>query len=281
MNTVKTIEADETSMGWQTPVPAEIAAARFYEEKFVPALFQHWSAPVIKAAGIARGHSVLDIACGTGILTREVAAIVGENVPPTGLDLSAGMLALAQELAPRIEWRQGNAQDLPYPDNSFDRVVCQFGLMFFTDRSAALAEMRRVLKPGGRLALSVWDSLENNPGFARKVEILEATAGRAAADALRAPFCLGDTVELRDLTRQAGISDFSLATHPGQACFPNIHEFVSAELRGWLPVMDVHLDEATIARVELECERHLVACHQPGNPGFVMPTSAHICSGSG
>lgn len=280
MSTVKTIRSDETTAGWQAPARAELSAARFYQEKFVPALFRQWSAPVVEAAAVTRGDRVLDVACGTGVLTRDVAAIVGVDTPPAGLDLSAGMLAIAHELAPKIEWRQGNAENLPYPDNSFDRVLCQFGLMFFADRLAALAEMRRVLKPGGRLALAVWDRLENNPGFARKVEILEATAGNAAADALRAPFCLGDTALLHDLAREAGIGGLSVETLAGRARFPNIREFVAAELRGWLPVMDVHLDEATIAKVELECERRLSAFHESDNAGFVMSTSAHILHGS-
>ena len=280
MNTVNTIKPGETTTMPPRPDDAEYKAARYYEEKFVPTLYQQWSKPLIEAAAIGRGNRVLDIACGTGVVTRDVAGIVGRDNPPTGLDLSSGMLAVARDLAPHIEWQQGDATDLPYPDASFDRVLCQFGLMFFPDRVAALKEMSRVLRPGGRLALAVWDSLDKNPGFARKVDILEHSAGRAAADALRAPFCLGDTNLLRDLANQAGLGQSELSTHAGQARFPNIHHFVEAELRGWLPVLDVHLDEATIAAIHRECEASFSSWCESGGENFVMPISAHfLCAG--
>ena len=279
MTTVETIKAPETTDLQQAASHEEISAARFYEDKFVPALFKHWSSPIIEAAATTHGDRVLDIACGTGVVTRDVAGLVGSACPPTGLDISPGMLAVAANLSPDIDWRLGDAGHLPFPDCSFDRVLCQFGLMFFPDRVRALAEMRRVLKPAGRLAVAVWDSLASNPGFAQKVEILESLAGTEAAQALRAPFCLGDTGELRALAQQAGIGDFDLSTHVGEARFPDIHEFVDAELRGWLPVMNVHLGEDLIENIHQTCKTQLGRYCSAGSGEFVMPTCAHIFSG--
>jgi ubiquinone/menaquinone biosynthesis C-methylase UbiE len=85
------------------------------------------------------------------------------------LDANPGMLAVAARLAPGVEWRQGTAESLPYSDQSFNAVVRQFGLMFFTDRRQALREMLRVLAPGGHLAVAVWDSLANTPAYAAEV----------------------------------------------------------------------------------------------------------------
>jgi SAM-dependent methyltransferase len=167
------------------------------------------------------------------------------------------MLAVAKHLAPAVEWREGVAESLPFPDQSFDAVVSQFGLMFFTDRRQALREMQRVLAPGGHLAVAVWDSLDNIPAFARLVALLEQTAGRRAADALRAPFALGDRQELASLFSDAGATSVEITTRNGTAWFPSIRTMVEAELRGWLPVVGVILTEDQIGRILQEAENAL------------------------
>jgi SAM-dependent methyltransferase len=280
MNTVKTIHQDETTRYLNLVTPAEREAAWFYEENFVPALFAPWSARTIAAAGIEPGDRVLDIACGTGVVTREIAAITGSDSPPVGLDLSPGMLTVAHSLDKRIDWRLGDAGQLPFADGSFDRVVCQFGLMFFTDRVKALAEMRRVLRPAGRLAIAVWAGLEHNPGYAEKVQVLEHIAGPAAAEALRAPFCLGDQERLLEFARAAGIGDLRIETHAGEACFGNLFEFVDVDLRGWLPVMGVHLDEITISQVQAACGPALGRYVDSQSGRITLPARALILRGS-
>ena len=257
----------------------QITAATYYEEKFVPTLFGHWSPIIVESAEIEPDQNVLDVACGSGVVTREIAKVVGRKINPSGLDISAGMIEVARSITPDIDWRVGDAMALPYADNQFDRVVCQFGLMFFPDRVQSLKEMIRVLKPGGRIAVSVWDSLDSNPGFATKVEILQKLAGTQAADALRAPFCLGDPSLIEKLATEAGLQDFDLASHEGEACFRNLREFVDAELRGWLPIMDVHLDESMIDAIYRECQASLLSGNGTDSGKFVMPTSAHIFTG--
>lgn len=166
----------------------QIDAANAYEALMVPALFGQWATKVADAAHIRPGQRVLDVACGTGVLGRELASRVGRAGIVAGLDPSPGMLEVAKQLAPAVEWRQGIAESLPFPDESFDAVVSQFGLMFFSDRRKALAEALRVLVPSGRLAVAVWDSLDNITAYAAEVALLERFAGQPAADALRAPF---------------------------------------------------------------------------------------------
>ena len=133
-------------------------AAEVYETFFVPALFAPWAPRVADAALLAPGQKVLDVACGTGVLAREAALRVAPDGTVTGLDRNEGMLAVARRAAPGLDWRSGVAEALPFPDRAFDAVVSQFGLMFFDDRAAALREMWRVLRPGGRLVLV--DSLQ-------------------------------------------------------------------------------------------------------------------------
>jgi ubiquinone/menaquinone biosynthesis C-methylase UbiE len=209
------------------------SAADVYEEFFVPALFGEWAPRVCDAASISPCESVLDVACGTGVLAREAARRTAPGGKVTGLDCNPGMLAVAGRQAPGIEWTEGMAETLPFADGSFDAVVSQFGLMFFQDRVAALAEMRRVLKPGGRLAVAVWDSQDNTPGYRAMTELLARLFGEEAADALRAPYCLGDRQALASLFDDAGIADARIETLTGTAVFPSIEAWVHTDIRGW------------------------------------------------
>lgn len=256
----------------------QVAGARAYEALHVPALFRQWCSPVLDAAGVQPGDRVLDVACGTGILAREAALRVGASGSVAGVDPGRGMLAVARELGPGIEWKEGVAESLPYPDAGFDAVVSQFGMMFFSDRQCALREMLRVAAPGGRLAVAVWEALERSEAYPIEVELLERLAGRPAADALRAPFVLGDPAELEALLRRAGVGSVAVETRRGTARFPSIRTMVEADLRGWLPVMGVELEEELIERILAEAEgalRQFVT--RDGSVEFEAP--AHIVTG--
>jgi ubiquinone/menaquinone biosynthesis C-methylase UbiE len=230
-------------------------AAEVYEEFFVPALFQQWAPRVAEAAGIEAGQRVLDVACGTGVLARTAAEWVGPGGAVVGLDLNDGMLAVAQRKAPAIEWRQGWAEALPFDDGSFDAVVSQFGLMFFEDRRAALQEMTRVLQPGGRLAVAVWDTLDRSPGYAALTELLRRLFGDQAAHALRAPFVLGDLQLLQALFAESALPEAKISTRAGTARFPSLESWIYTDVKGWT-LADL-LDEAQFERLLKEAERAL------------------------
>ena len=251
------------------------AAAQVYETFFLPALFQQWPSRVAEAARIEASDRVLDVACGTGVLARSLATRVGAQGSVTGLDLNDGMLEVARLKAPQIAWRQGRAEQLPFDNERFDAVVSQFGLMFFADRRAALQEMMRVLRPGGRLAVAVWDALDNSPGYAAMTRLLQRLFGNAVADALRAPFALGDTHLLRRTFMEAGISNVDIATHAGTARFPSIRSWVQTDVKGW--TLADRLDDTQFALLLAEAERAL----QPyaANDGTVaFDAPAHIVS---
>ena len=258
----------------------EVAAARFYEEVFVPALFAEWAPRLIDAAGVEVGDRVLDVACGTGVAVRAAAKASGSDALVTGLDLSAGMLQVARQLSPGVEWLAGDADTLSFPDASFNRVVCQFGLMFFADPVRALKEMRRVCSPGGRVAVAVWNDLAHNPGFSDKVDVLERLAGAAAADALRAPFCLGDRETLMRHASDARLNAVSIDVCSGNARFNSIAEFVDTELEAWLPVMGVELDAATKRNIHAECEQVHAHYVDDVDGAINLPTSAFILCAS-
>jgi ubiquinone/menaquinone biosynthesis C-methylase UbiE len=231
------------------------SAAEVYEEFFVPALFQEWSDRVADAITLRAGDRVLDVACGTGVLTRAVAARVGPSGAAIGLDVNEGMLAVARRKAPRLDWRSGRAEALPFDTESFDAVVSQFGLMFFEDRRAALAEMLRVLRHGGRLAVAVWDSLDRTPGYATVTQLLQRLFGDRVADALRAPFALGDPGAVRSLFASAGIPRATVTTVKGTARFPSIKAWMYTDVKGWT-LADM-IDDAQLARLLDEAEKAL------------------------
>jgi len=257
---------------------AEVAGAAAYEELHVPALFRQWAPRVAEAGRIAAGHRVLDVACGTGILAREALARVGDEGTVAGLDATPGMLVVAERLQPAVEWRLGLADALPWEADTFDVVVSQFGLMFFPDRAAAIREMARVLAPGGRMAVAVWESLDNSEAYPEAVDLLDRVAGQAAADALRAPFVLGNRTAVAALLKDAGLTAIEATTESGTARFPSIRTMVEADLRGWLPVMGVNLSEAQIETILGEAEQ--VLARYVGDDGRVtFAAPAHIVSG--
>jgi len=246
--------------------PAEV-----YDAQFVPALFRPWAAKVCDLARIAPGQRVLDVACGTGALTSVAAERVQPGGVAIGLDASAEMLAVARRKDAPVEWREGRAEALPFPDASFDRVVSQFGLMFFADRALALREMQRVLKPGGRLAVAVCDGLERSPGYAALAALLERLFGSAVADAFRAPFALGDADRLRALCAEAGLAGAEVARLAGEVRFESVDALVATE-RACAWTLGGLLDDAQFERLRAEAQQALAPfVDASGGAVFAMP----------
>lgn len=138
--------------------------SELYESQLVPLLFAPYASDVVARLPRTRLARVLEIAAGTGVVTRALASALPPSVEIVATDLNRSMLdtAAAAGTSRPVEWRQADAMDLPFDDASFDAIVCQFGVMFFPDKPTAFAEMRRVLRPGGTLVFSVWDRIEEN-----------------------------------------------------------------------------------------------------------------------
>jgi ubiquinone/menaquinone biosynthesis C-methylase UbiE len=183
-----------------------------------------------------------------------VARIAGARVSPTGkvlgVDLNAGMLEIARSVpwnaSASVEWRQANALDLPFDDGTFDLVLCQQGLQFFPDRRAALLQMCRVLKPGGRLALSVWRPILYSPGF----DSLHNALTRHIGPGILGPFALSDAEELRSLVEAAAFRDISIRQATKVLEFPTTDEFVWRYVAATpLATIMVHTDDDTRAAI--------------------------------
>jgi ubiquinone/menaquinone biosynthesis C-methylase UbiE len=249
-----------------TRSPADV-----YDEQFVPALFRQWGPVLCDAAKIGPGQRVLDVACGTGALTVAVAERVTPGGAVLGLDANPEMLAVARRKHADIEWHHGRAESLPFAAASFDAVVSQFGLMFFDDRIAALREMQRVMRLGGRLAVAVCDALDRSPGYAALAALLERLFGKPIADAFRSPFVLGDEAKLLALCADAGIGDANVARRKGMVRFASIDALVSTE-RACVWTLGGLLDDAQFERLRLEAQRRFRPFVDAGGQvAFAMP----------
>ncbi|HEX7926825.1 MAG TPA: class I SAM-dependent methyltransferase [bacterium] len=135
-----------------------------YEKLFVPLIFEFYAADMAARAKACQPKRLLEIAAGTGAVTRQLAAVLPADTVIVATDLNPPMLAIAQAAGTKrpVEWKQADAMQLPFEDASFDAVVCQFGVMFLPDKGKAFAGMRRVLRPGGTLLFSAWDRIEEN-----------------------------------------------------------------------------------------------------------------------
>jgi ubiquinone/menaquinone biosynthesis C-methylase UbiE len=220
--------------------------AETYETYLVPTFFAHLTTRVLEVAQPQPGDRVLDAACGTGVVARRVASILGARGRVVGLDLNPAMLAVARSAAARegldIDWREGRIEALPFPDGDFDLGVCQHGLQFVPDRAAAVAEMRRVLRDGGRVVVSVSQSLERHPLDHRLNDVLQARLGVAAISQI---YALGDADELRALLAGAGLRDIEVVPVTFEVCNPDPERFLTMRLTSvtaGVPSLQ-HLDE--------------------------------------
>jgi ubiquinone/menaquinone biosynthesis C-methylase UbiE len=221
-------------------------AAEIYEEFFVPALFQQWVELMLAAAGVTRGDAVLDVGCGTGAVARAAARRMGTTGDVVGLDRNDGMLAVAARAPEPVTWQQGVAERLPFDNERFDRVLCQFAVMFFNDQRQALREMARVLHPGGTIAIATWSAVEESPGYASMVELLRRVVSDEAAEALLAPFALGTRQVVAQLLADA-FPDAVVTRHEGTARFESIRAWVHTDIRGW--TLAEMIDEPTYERL--------------------------------
>lgn len=207
-------------------------AAELYERYPGRFILGPWAQGLLELADIRAGERVLDLACGTGAVARVAAERVGASGSVTGLDLNAGMIALARSLpAPNgaaITWIDRSAQDTGLPEASFDAVLCQQGLQFFPDKPAALREARRVLAPGGRIAMSVW----------RTTGVYNSAVGKALSRHIGAEassrFCASrkvpDDKELIELAAAAGLRDAKLHMRERTVRLPSVERFVLSHL---------------------------------------------------
>lgn len=202
-------------------------AAENYEKYFVPTIGTAFATALLDVAELQQGERVLDVACGTGIVTRLAAEQVGPKGTVVGLDINPGMLAVARSIrssGAAIEWHEGNAESLPLGDGSFDVVVSSLGLQFISDKASALREMSRVLAPGGRVAIATVGPTP--PMFAILEQALARHVKPEAAGFVRAVFSLHESKELAALAEGAGFHDIAVRSEARVVPLPAPADFL-------------------------------------------------------
>lgn len=200
-------------------------AAALYESA-MSVFMTPWSSHLVEQARLTPGMDVLDVACGTGLAARHAHQVVGSSGRVVGVDVNPQMVAVARQVT-GLEVHQASAQETGLPTGAFDAVLCQQSLQFFPDPAAALREIRRVLRPGGRAAISVWQDFDSNPYFRSQYALLEPHLADDDAAAYRASdiTALGGVAGLRTLLEEAGFHGVTADCSTLQIEFPPMAEF--------------------------------------------------------
>lgn len=268
-----------------TPASSAIfdATAEGYALTMAPSL-RPVAGEVVRRAALQTGERVLDVGCGTGIVARRAAARMGAGGRIAGLDLNEGMLAVARAASatvrPAIEWRQGNAAELPFPEASFDVAVSQQMLQFVSDTSAVLREMRRVLAPEGRVALLVCRPIAHSPDYVALAGLLGRHVGPEAEAGMRSPFPAWTVEDVRGLVAEAGLRDAWVRIDAGGVRYPSAREFLrreaaSSPLAGPIAALAPDKRDALIHELEIALES------RRDDEGIVLPLEAYVVVAGG
>lgn len=258
---------------WTTDAPAEN-----YHRELVPVLFAPWARDVVAEADLRPGERVLDLACGTGIVARTAAQSVELNAV-IGIDVNADMLAVARAepapARPPITWLRADASDTGLPDATIDVAFCQQGLQFFPARSAALTELRRVLAPGGRIAISVWADSPGYPGFipAFRRHLPDLPQ---AIQFVHAIFSLANQAELHDLLVNTGFHDVRITRKTRMVRCASVADWVTTFMTAAPAPGLATVPPAIRADIAAEMTRDLEAYLGPD--GLAFPISAHVAT---
>lgn len=216
-------------------INATFSGPQYYDRHLGPIQFDPFAAELARCLPPRPPGDVLEIACGTGLVTRRLRARLDPALRLTATDLSASMLDYAKAQLGRhdgIEWREADALQLPFPDGAFGAVVCGFGIMFVPDRQAMLREARRVLVQGGILLLSVWDRIEENPHALAGAGVIEAMFPDDAEMRFRTPYELHDPALLRQLLAGADFCDARIQTKRISFDGADPHHIATGQIRG-------------------------------------------------
>lgn len=220
-----------TSTEWQLARDA----AEQYQKVLVPSILGPAASTLVEWAEIERSVAVIDVGCGTGAATRLAAEKVGATGHVVGIDVNSGMIQVARSLpipeGATVEWRECSAYELSSEDQSVDVVLCAQTLQFLADRPAALVEIHRVLKLGGRLCVGLWSELQESPYFHSLVESVGKHIGEKTAAGLRSAFGLSDAEQIRTLLEEAGYSGIKMAVKPIELDLPLPSVFVPIHIR--------------------------------------------------
>ncbi len=206
-----------------------------YDRYLGPVFFAPYAQDLVGRLAVGEGATVLEIACGTGIITRMLKDQLPTSVRLVATDLNQAMMDFAQRkftADETIEWQQADATNLPFADQSFDAVVCQFGLMFVPDKEAAVREARRVLKPGGVFLFNVWDAIEKNEMAHITNQVISSFFDTDPPAFYQIPFGYHDTDLIQSVLKEAGFNDVQMDTVALSGESPSAQEAAQGAVEG-------------------------------------------------
>jgi len=254
---------------------------RNYHQYLGPIFFHEFADDLAQRVHVTSGMRALEIACGTGIVTRRLADRLRGRGTIVATDLNEAMIAHGRAQMPagneHIEWQPADAMKLPFPDTSFDVVVCQFGLMFFPDKAASIREVFRVLKPGGHYLFSVWDAMARNP-LAR---IAHETVGRFfPADPpsfYSVPFSLHDPEPIRKMLAEAGFGQIEVTSLEKSGASPSAADATTGLIEG-NPILDAIMTRRPEALGDIKRATAAAVAAELGDPPARIPLHAIVWS---
>lgn len=225
-----------------------------YDRYLGPTLFEPYAADLVSRLKVSENASVLELACGTGIVTRRLRHRVGPEAKLVATDLNNSMLNYARARfgsETSVEWKQADATELPFADRSFDAAVCQFGLMFFPDKEKAIRETYRVLKPGGSFLFNVWDAIEQNDLPHTAHEVVAKFFEDNPPDFYNVPFSFHDPETIRSLLSATGFRKIQLTLLPLIAIAASARDAAKGLVHG-NPIITAikERDESSIPEIE-------------------------------
>lgn len=265
------------------PIPDEAThdpSTVAYDHQLVPWLFEHWAEPFIDLAAPPPSAHLLDLACGSGLITRHLLARLGHDGRIDAVDIDPAMVAYASSTVDdeRVRWHVADAASVPVDDAGVDGVYCHQGLQFLPDPLGVLHEIARTLRPGGRLTVAAWGRLGDNPWPAALAAATRTVLGDDATTGMTTVCSLGDPTRLATLLRHAGFEDAMVETRAHTAVHPDVHAAIAGQLQA-LPSGSItdHLDDEQRARLAAEMGT-LLAPHTDTDGTLSVPSTSVLAS---
>lgn len=258
------------------------SAAELYQSILTPTILGPFARALVECADLQAGEQIVDVGCGTGAAARYAAELVGGTGYVIAVDINEDMLEVARSLPPvigaAIDWRVANVGQLSLPDRSTDVVLCAQVLQFLPNKEMALSEMVRITKPGGRMAMSVWCDISDNPYFNVLVGAMSKYVGMETAVGLQSAFTFTNIGEIYSLFVKAGLVQIEMQVARLDLPLPPLREFVPRHI-GATP-MTVGFSRASEAVQQMVIEAVVDALSSYGTSGCVsVPFCSHMIIG--
>jgi ubiquinone/menaquinone biosynthesis C-methylase UbiE len=206
-----------------------------YEKYLGPYLFEPYALDIVELLQSDDCKLILELACGTGRVTNHLLKLISNEGKIIATDINPDMLQIAQTKVTdsKIAWRIADAHELPFDDNTFDHVICQFGVMFFTDKQQAFKEVYRVLSPQGKFVFNCWDSLDGNKRVGAVRDVMEDVFGNEAPDFLqKGAYSFYNVAAIKTLLDAAGFKNITIGHVHKIAPYTNVEDYINGYVDG-------------------------------------------------